>query len=60
MNINDKVQYLTPLADEIGLTFTIVEIDTNVNWCKIQANIDMNIKPTYTANLSDLQLVNSL
>ncbi len=58
MKINDKVKYLAPLEDEIGLTFTIVDMDErHPDWCIIMANVDMNIKPTYTANLTDLILI---
>lgn len=57
MKIGDTVKYKNPFTDEVGLTFTVIEIEVETNWCKIMANVDMNIKPTYVANISDLELV---
>lgn len=54
VNLTSTVKYAEPMADEVNLTFTVIEIEPATNWCKIQANVDMNIKPTYTANISDL------
>lgn len=53
----DKVMY-TQVIDHSDsfTTYTIIEIDVPKNWCKIQADVNMNIKPTYTANLSDLKV----
>jgi hypothetical protein len=51
------VKYINPMEDEKGLTFTVIEISEKENWCKIQANINMNLKPVYCANLSDLELI---
>ena len=56
MNIGDKVKYSHWLPDDAGVTYIIIEIDTARDWCKLAADVDMAIKPTYTANLSDLVL----
>lgn len=62
MYINSKVTYKEPMADEFfpdgsPLTFTIVQIEPDTNWCLLMANVEMNLKPTQTANISDLKIV---
>lgn len=57
IKLNSLVEYKLPFSDEIGLTFIVIEIQDFCNWAKIQANVNMDIKPTYTANISDLKLV---
>lgn len=56
ITINSNVEYINPFESEIGLTFKVIEIEQKTDWCKIRANVEMNLKPTYTANISDLQL----
>lgn len=54
MKVNDKVIYSQPFPDEQGIEYTIIEIDEAQDWCKIQANIGLNINPVYVANVSEL------
>lgn len=51
------VTYREPMADEVGLTFTVIDIEPETDWCMLRANVDMNIQPTQTANISELKLV---
>jgi hypothetical protein len=55
--IGSEVEFKNPFEDERGLTFTVLQIDKN--WCLLEANVDMRLKPTYTASLSDLKVVSS-
>lgn len=56
--IGQKVMYSEIIdASDAEITFTVVEIEVATNWCRIQANVNMNIKPSYVANLTDLKVV---
>jgi hypothetical protein len=57
MSNGNKVKYseIIDPSDSYQI-FTILEIDEAANWCRIQADVDMNFRPTYTANLSDLKI----
>ncbi len=55
MQTGSQVVYIEPMADEAGLTFTITEINEGEDWAIIRANVDMNIKPTYSVYLSKLR-----
>jgi len=54
MRLNSIVIYSQPFEDEKDIEYTIIEIDEAQNWCKIQANLGLNINPVYVANLTDL------
>lgn len=60
MKLNDTVRFAEPMPDEIWadgsfLTFVIIEIREDQNWCMLQANVpNMTIKPTQPAKLSEL------
>lgn len=51
------VVYKEPMADEGEMDYTVIEISPTENWAKIQANAGMNINPTYTADITELKLV---
>ncbi len=53
LNVNDTVEFAEPMADEVGVTFTIVEM--NGDRCVIEANVDMPIKPQTVAMVADLK-----
>lgn len=55
IKLNSTVKYLDPFEDEMNITYTVIEISEAENWCKIQANLGLNINPVYTANLTDLR-----
>lgn len=56
--IDQKVMYAEIIdASDAETIFTVIEIDAAANWCRIRANVNMNIKPTYTANLTDLKVI---
>jgi hypothetical protein len=57
IKLHSIVKYINPFEDEKGLTFTVIELSTNENWCKIQANVNMNLKPVYCANLTELEII---
>lgn len=57
ITIGSIVKYKRPYKDEIGLTFTVIEIFESQNWCNIRANVDMKIQPTVLADLSDLETI---
>ncbi len=58
--VGQKVKYRKPVdPGDKDMTFTVVEIDVAQDWALIRANVNMNIKPTYTANVSDLVVINN-
>ena len=57
LKLHDQVEFIKPLADETGLSFTIINISQEDNWCLLEANVPMAIKPTITANLDQLKKV---
>ena len=56
INLNSKVEYIIPFPAEVGVTFTVIEIEKETDWCIIRANLGTGLQPTYTANISDLQI----
>lgn len=62
IQINSIVTYKEPMADEFfpdgsPLTFTVVKIEPETNWCLLMANVDLYLKPTQTANISDIKSI---
>lgn len=56
--IGQKVMYRNIIdPSDAHQVFTIVEIETATNWCRMQADVNMNLKPSYVANLTDLKTV---
>jgi hypothetical protein len=57
--IGQTVKWISSFQDEEpNQTFTVLQIVPEQNWCLIEANIaEMAIKPTFTANIDELQLV---
>jgi len=49
LNLNDLVSY--PNETKV---YKIVEIEKHTNWCNIQEQCNLPLKPTKSANLSDL------
>jgi len=56
MQKGDKVIYSQPFFDEKGIEYTVLELDELTDWCKIQANLGLNINPVYVANISELTI----
>jgi hypothetical protein len=57
IKLNSTVRYINPFEDEKEITYKVIELSTNENWCKIQANVNMNLKPVYCANLTELEVL---
>lgn len=57
IKIGSTVKYRVEFSDEVGMTYTVINMDVAANWALISANVDMRIQPTYTANLTDLILI---
>jgi hypothetical protein len=62
IKLGSQVKFIHPFKDEVNkdgsfLTYTVIEIEPETNWCRIQANVPMKIKPSQVANISDLELV---
>jgi hypothetical protein len=62
ISLHSIVAFKNPMIDEFfkdgtPLTFIIIEIDQASDWCRLAANVDMNLKPTQNANISDLTFV---
>ena len=57
IKLGSQVKFLQPYQDELDLTFEVVEIEYETNWCMLIANVPMKIKPSQVANISDLELV---
>jgi hypothetical protein len=55
IKVNNKVQYAEPMADEIGVTFKVIEV--NGDRCIIEALVGMEFNPTYVALTSDLKVI---
>ena len=51
--VGDKCRYINPVAGDAPL-YTVLQIEPTQNWCLIEAQVPMNIKPTETANITDL------
>ena len=56
MKKNDIVEYKKPLLDEIGVKFILLE-EPDGGRVLVEAIVDMEIRPTYILNVSDLKLV---
>jgi hypothetical protein len=57
--IGDIVKYKNPYPDEIGTTYTIIDIWYIESHCKVLmfANVPMMIKPEYTTFGIELEIV---
>ena len=56
LKLYDIVKYKDEFPDEAGTRYMIIEIDVAKNWALIIAKVDAQFRPTYTANLSDLEI----
>lgn len=55
--VNQIVKRIAPLPDEdADMVYAVLEIDAEKNWIKVEAEVDMNIAPTYTGNITDFVL----
>lgn len=57
--IGDIVKYKNPYPDEMGTTYTVIDVWYIESHCKVemQANVPMTIKPTYTDFGIDLEVI---
>lgn len=57
ININDEVEFITPFEDEKGLTFFVREIEPKDNWCLLEVNVNMTIRPTIVVDIDKLRKI---
>ncbi len=57
IQVNDLVEFIEPLADEVGTTYRVLEV--NGDRCVIEFICDMRIRPTFVRLLADLKRVDS-
>ena len=57
--IGDIVKYKQPYPDEIGVTYTVIDVWYIESHCKVlmEANIPRVIKPSYTAFGIELEVI---
>jgi hypothetical protein len=57
MKTGDTVKFRNPLPDEIGMTYTVIEV--NGDRCVIEANTGMTFNPQQVAKVTDLEVIKS-
>jgi hypothetical protein len=59
IQIGDIVRYKNPYPDEIGTTYKVVECEYVLSHARIfmEAIVPMNIKPLYTADSRELEVI---
>lgn len=55
MRVGDKVEYREPCADEVGTTYTIIELNGDRGF--MRANVDLAFPPVTLFRVADIRLV---